>query len=438
MWMPILLLVLACGDFAVSADPVEAVPAVTRVRWTAEDSGVVWVEWGLDATLGRATPPVASPGPEHEVLLVGPGASTSIVYQAVLRTDEGDVLRSAPRTLTTGAGPVDLPRLVTLDGSGPASGWALTSTLGQPSYHLLLSPEGTPAWWSPAGADRVGAQQRVAPDGGSVWTNVAGLDFSEDVSALVRVGWDGAELARVAAPGGHHDFDIAADGTLGYLAIDVRRHDGHDVVGDALIELDPESGATRTVWSTWDDLPVTVTPETDTGFYPQGLDWTHANSVTWDPRDDLWLVSLRNTSQILAISREGDVVWSMGADGSREGVGLARAFTGQHSPEWTADRRLLLFDNGADGETARAVAFAVDEAAGTYTETWAYDAGGRHTTWLLGDVTELPNGNALIAWGNAGLINEVSPAGEVVWQVNTGVGHVVGFTQAVAQPGAAP
>ena len=50
---------------------------------------------------------------------------------------------------------------------------------------------------------------------------------------------------------------------------------------------------------------------------------------------------------------------------------------------------------------------------------WEY----RHPEGLfvshLGDARRLPGGNTLISWGPLGEITEITPAGEVVWALDT-------------------
>jgi len=52
------------------------------------------------------------------------------------------------------------------------------------------------------------------------------------------------------------------------------------------------------------------------------------------------------------------------------------------------------------------------------------------TLWIycLGDVSRLPNGNTLITWGTSGRIEEVTPEGETVLQIDLPLGAGFGYT----------
>ena len=85
-----------------------------------------------------------------------------------------------------------------------------------------------------------------------------------------------------------------------------------------------------------------------------------------------------------------------------------------------------MYDNGnekpASERISRAVEYELDREAGTVRQVWSYDLG--IYTSSTGDADRLANGNTLITAAGTRTpgadmrVVEVTPAGEVVWEVN--------------------
>lgn len=445
-----LSLLAACdrGDFDATLTLADGLSTVGWARWSTDEAGVSWVEHGPTRDLGARTVVSDEPTTEHEVLVGGLRASTSVWWRAY--TQVGDEVLAGPLLqVETGAPPRDLPDMdadVATDDAAP--GFTLFTSLGSdgvPSWIVVADAAGEPVWWHASDEEEVIAQARLGADGTSVLYNVAARDRSDDLGEIVRVRLDGEVVSRTTATLGHHDFVELPEGGFAYLAADIREdivgNGTYDVVGDAIVEIAEGAESGVPVFSTWDSaLPRMADPADDTGFYPQGLDWTHCNNVVHDAASDTWLLSTRNLDRLLKIDRAtGTVSWTLGGDDGDFTLLEGRAFDGQHSPEWT-DAGVLMFDNGGmEGETnAQAVEFAIDEDAGTYTEVWRYDGGGRHMTFLMGDADRLADGNTLVSWGNVGRITEVTPGGDVALQIDMGVGNPLGFSHHLDAFGGVP
>jgi arylsulfate sulfotransferase len=167
-------------------------------------------------------------------------------------------------------------------------------------------------------------------------------------------------------------------------------------------------------------------------FYTQALDWTHGNSISYDPRDGSLVVSFRNQSLAVKINYanakgNGDVIWKLGFGGSfalAPGYPVSDWFSGQHDVRFQPNGLLALFDNKnpssathQPGGTARGQAWKLDTANMVATPVVNIDLGV--VSPAVGSATLLSNGN--YEW-QAGFVNfsqaqtfEFTPSGTPVY-----------------------
>ena len=169
------------------------------------------------------------------------------------------------------------------------------------------------------------------------------------------------------------------------------------------------------------------------------VDWTHANAITIDPRDNNYLVSLRCFCQIVKISRTtGDVIWRLGGvsnDFAFIGENTNNApyfFIGQHNIHGMANSNIMFFDNGSlqgqsglAGRTySRAVQYQLDEANMTATLVYQYIHNPYVLTPTEGIVKRFANGNTYVGWvsaaqqGTGPVLTEVNAANEVMFELS--------------------
>jgi outer membrane protein assembly factor BamB len=150
-------------------------------------------------------------------------------------------------------------------------------------------------------------------------------------------------------------------------------------------------------------------------------DADHANALTIDPNDGNYLVSFRNLDAVIKLdARTGAVLWQLGGVQNQFTIigDPLGGFQGQHFVRVLDDGNLLFFDNGLHHAPAesRAVEYRLDTQAMTATLVWQF----RHTpaifTPVVGSVERLASGNTLVAFANAGVVDEVTPDGSVVWE----------------------
>jgi hypothetical protein len=403
----------------VTSEIAAAIPTVVTVEWETDLTTTGWVEFGVDGALDHQTS-ITDSGLQHEALLLGMPADSEVSYRVMAETDDG-VTEGDIQTVTTGTMPLGLPETTTTGDS--AGSYMILPWLGVSSGIMILDPQGQLVWWYP---DQSGLQiyrARLSLDGESIIFNRGSIsgDPSED-SQLVRVALDGSEEVTVDIPLLAHDFVELEDGTIGAMVIEIREDaEGEEIRGDAIVEIAPD-GTQTTLWSAWDSWD----PEMSSGD-PGDVGWTFANALDYDPDDNAWLLSVRNFSSIVQISREtGTVDWGLGGvvnDFDVEGT----PFLHQHQFDASEDR-ILVFDNdGLAGNQSRVVEYSFDEDARTASEIWSYVPNPSVYCFVLGDVERIEGDDRLITWSAVGTIDRVSAAGDLLFQLTTPLGYALGF-----------
>ena len=125
----------------------------------------------------------------------------------------------------------------------------------------------------------------------------------------------------------------------------------------------------------------------------------------------------------------GEVLWQMGGVGSD--FLMTGGFDGWWSHghmSWIQGDVALIFDNGYhhDPMVSGVRGYRFDEAARTVSLEFSWVDPDDRFIPLLGDIRLLDNGNYLTVWTSAGLARELTPAGDVVWQAELGVGSAMG------------
>lgn len=238
-----------------------------------------------------------------------------------------------------------------------------------------------------------------------------------------------------------HDSILRPDGSRILLASERDDETGRL---DAVIQ---EVGPHRAPVFAWDsgDLPgEDLHAETLAG--RGAADYAHINSVQ-ETADGNLLVSLRHLSAVLKIDwrtddgdGRGGIIWRLGGRDSDFAFVNDPWPTGpcaQHTATELPDGHILIFDNGSSsayqrlcvdpadpwGPAAarpitRVTEYALDTAAGT--ATLMRDVAPAHRfTRFGGSAARLANGNTLLGWSvtRAAVATEVSPTGEVLWEL---------------------
>lgn len=247
--------------------------------------------------------------------------------------------------------------------------------------------------------------------------------------------WENEVLWEDEQRGGHHDLRMTPQGTILFLTNEWFYVDydpwkpNNRLLGDVVQELDPQTGEILWEWHLRDHVdPVEHNEREAWGFWE--FDWSHCNTVAYYPgytfdgqTYDAVLLNSRHLDTFWMIDRATDqIIWSCGQHGTfgRREPPEPPLFDSAHAPEMFERHRFVLFDNGnlRDPPVSRALEIVVDPLAGTAEEVWAWtDPEIQMFDPWCGDANRLPNGNTLFTNVTRGRLIEVTPSGEIVWEM---------------------
>jgi len=256
-----------------------------------------------------------------------------------------------------------------------------------------------------------------------------------------------------------HDFQVLPNGHVLILIYDNNIVDMSEIVegghpaanvrGAVIQELDANKNVIFQ-WRSLDYIPVTDSYKDITG---ASIGYIHVNSVHFDPIDGNIILSCRETSEAVKISRvTGELIWRMTGKHNEftfineHPENAPNYFFVPHDIRRLANGHLTIFDNGNDeqiggGRTySRAVEYALDEVNKTATMVWEYTNDPNFLALTGGSATRLPNGNTIINWGGAAKVGEAAamteanPDQQLVYEIWPHEEDVTGGFQRIIWP----
>jgi Arylsulfotransferase (ASST) len=422
----------------IAANPNNVLSAVlTFAAERADSARVLFLDQGAIADSTPFEPIVNGSG---SIVTLGLRPATS--YRNVLEI-AGAGGRAASDTLpfTTGQ-PPDLLRRVsihTTGNAGPGLTLAALQVGGNDVFAVAFDSEGQIRWYRRfAGNDPVGGELKQQSNGDFTIYRGTSHGSQRVPGSYVELTPAGDSVRAVSqtAPRyvDNHEFWITP-GPDGQERFHFFSYDYRSVVldsggsrrplaGHQLLRLRAD-GSAEFEWSSWDHFSLKDWIEPRPKTLPEEFDFDHPNSIDLDEQGN-YVVSFRRLSQIVKLdATTAEIRWRLGgrrSDFTILGDPLG-GFTFQHSARLLPNDHLLLYDNGG-GHTppeSRAVEYALDTTAMTATMVWEF----RHHPVIYtpgsGAVQRLRSGNTLIAYGQKGRANEVTPDGEVVWEAEVSV-----------------
>jgi arylsulfotransferase ASST len=404
---------------------------VTSAEAHVECSGAVaylqisYTASGLDSGSTPRLPVSACPA---DVNVLGLLQSTRYVTRVTAWGNAADSQSVGGPSLVTGPLPVNLPQFSIQSSAVRPSGltaFAVLTSAGSDGYAMIVDSIGRVRWYVVTSNGSV-VDLQPQPNGHyalTIGSSATQQEYDElDVSANLLRRW------RVGGPyvTDNHELRLTPRGTglmLGWYVktMDLSPYGGMStaqVVVDILQEVD-SLGQTVFQWDAFDHFSITDIDPSIPLDSPR-VDWNHGNAIEVDG-DGNYLLSFRNLSEVTKInSTTGQVLWRWGGVKNEfTFVGDTVMFSMQHGIRRLANGNYILFDDGNSHSPpfSRAVEYRLDQTAKTATLVWAYRPTPDIFSPFLGFAQRLANGNTLVTFGPQGTIQEVSPTGELVWQL---------------------
>lgn len=449
---------------ALSPNPNPSVPlaALCILATDRPTVATMTIEDGINSTTVAPNEAFAT---EHELTVLGLRPGRDHTVTVTVRDENGLETASEPLTFSAPPLPEGFPP-IERKVSRPAKmepGVTIASFFRWPGFDLdrdyglfvALDNAGEVVWYYET--DQPADDPRRTQDGTFIYTTGReGYMYEIDMLGNVVNKWHSTGIPKesdddsisIETDSFHHDMDILPNGNLLVLSTEVREFEDYptndndpdaprdtvQLIGDVIVEFTRE-GEIVQEWKLFDILDPRRFSygSLSTSFWAQvykdvlekpAFDWSHTNAVVYDESDDAMIISLYHQDAVIKLDKDtGEIIWIMGDPGRWEkpwSDKLLKAPDGfrwnyhQHSPNYTSDRTIIMYDNStnralpfdpplkAAENNSRAVEFKVDEANMTVEKVWSY--GGPDTEiffspFICGTEFMPKTGNVLIADG---------------------------------------
>ena len=399
----------------------EEIGSVVYVSWRQSAAARVHVEYGFEGGGWLSSPSVEADAGTHEQILLGIPYDEAAGWNVVIEGGES----FAGDTIATGPLPeqLPLPQVIASDSSRwePSGDYLLGSinsdtggwTSGQ-YWMFIVNRQGQVVWAWPGEDNNYTIYLRTTAGGDILWdVSTYWSAFDNGAGSKVhRMKIDGTIVETIPTPGMHHAFVDLPDGSLVWGAA--------TATSEALLHRDL-AGEMEQIW---DCVP----------FYAaRGLhDWCHTNSIFLSEATGTYLLSFPTDEtfvlEIDATTGE-ELRWFGHIDGSWAFDPPQSAFQYQHGVTWT-DAGTLLVSSQASPTSHDAVVreYTLDEEHETLVELWNQGLGDGIDADYAGEAHRLPGGNTLHNTGTTPRVREITPEGDIVWDLSFSGYRLIGRT----------
>jgi hypothetical protein len=378
--------------------------SLVEVAWSQSEAGTAWVEFSVDDGEWRSSPPVEVAAGQGTALLLGVPYDWDVDF--VVHVDTGSSTATSDTfTARTGAVPRGggVPEVLSSDPDQWSAEFQYVLYSNSSTLTAILDRQARVVWMY-ANTNAGGAlMPRVSTAGTEllidhntywwVWDGGAG-------SEVIRMKIDGSQREDIPTPGLHHAFTDLADGTILYSAT--------EGLTESLVQLDPD-GTSHTLWQC-----ASFTDEVG------GSPYCGSNTIWYNAPTDTVFYSLYSHDTILEIDRQtGEALRRFGdAEGSWAFDPPESAFWWQHGVS-ILDSGNLITSSQAEEDSIECVVreYELDFGAETLREVWSFAGGPDVTSTAMGEAHRLADGTTLHNTGAGGRFIEVSPEGDVVWDL---------------------
>jgi hypothetical protein len=400
--------------------------SLVTVTWSQLADAQGWVEYSFDDGQWLQTPPQILEQGSHDQLLLGIPYDT-VITARVVNDFGGGPLAGEPFEARTDPLPdgFPIPELLAAD----ATRW-------EPSGRYLLGSvnQYDGGWSSPASdfwkfiLDREGrvVWAWLTPDRN--WTLFMGVSYDGDDllwdeftywsawdegmgSQVHRVKIDGTPVQSYSTEGGHHAFAELWDESLVWGAADWS--------SESLMRMDPR-GVVSELWSCGEFL--------DTH---GGANYCQSNTVVWDEPSDSFIYSFYSLETVVQVDHATGATlnhWGH-TEGSWSFDPPESAFYWQHGAHFTEAGTLLTSSYVGNWDAELVVReYELDHEAQVLRQVWSFGEGEGIVGDTAGEAHRLANGNTLHNFGSGCRVREITPDGQVVWDVDWSGTKLLGRT----------
>ncbi len=387
------------------------------VSWEQGAPALIWVEYSVDDGVWMSSPPLEVEAGPVSQLLLGLPYSSQASFRIANDFGEG-ALYSAEHAAVTGEPHEHFPEPTVLVSDSaawdPEMPYLFTSLAGTNRHYMfttIIDRQGRAVWARLNSVGTTTLHPRVSWDGsqllvdeGSFWSIFDGGASSR----VLRMHIDGTVAETVQTPGLHHPFTDMPDGSIAWAA--------HDDGNETIVVRAPD-GSTTTLF----DCFVFLEP------IGASWEWCGSNTLWYDPDEDRFLYSLYSEETVVEIDRaSGEATrWFGHLDGAWGFASSDTAFWWQHGAHFTEQGHLLVSAEVVeDGSETVVREYALDADAQLLEQVWSFGEGQGVFADTLGEAHRLPGGNILHNYGSGSRLREVTPEGEVVWDIDWDVESV--------------
>ncbi|WP_285506929.1 arylsulfotransferase family protein [Actinokineospora sp. NBRC 105648] len=197
------------------------------------------------------------------------------------------------------------------------------------------------------------------------------------------------------------------------------------IVENVIREIDIASGRVLMTWSSLDHIPLAESYLRSNEL--MGYDYLHINAVDLDDAGNL-VVSGRNTHTVYTLERgTGRVLSRLGGKHSDYALPPEAVFAWQHNVRAVPGGDISMFDNEAAASfppttptrpSSRAITLHLDPVARTATLARSLSTPDGLSTGAQGSNQTLPDGHALVSWGDRGRFSEFDRDGAMIYDAH--------------------
>jgi len=400
--------------WSVSAKVSDDVGSVVVVKWNQKESADTHLEFSFESGSWLSSRIKTRDAGAQEDLILGVPYETNVTWRLVVQSAK-ETYTSPDKSIETDDLPSDLPE----NEVDPDSFVSALQEPTAPYWFVGIAPGGYPTdtWWTMI-VDRKGRvvwamepvdrrtsmHAHVARDGKSLLLDRASYWTQGDggaESTIDQVTIDGNVVHTFETPGLHHPFDDMPDGSIAYGAAQPG--------GDEKLEIVTPDDDTETVWDC-NDWRASIGSSANCS----------SNTLRYDEASNKFLFSFYNFNSIVEIDRDsGDVERWWGHEiGSYAFDPDDSAFWWQHGGYITSSGTLMTSTNETSGGEATIVReYEIDDKTSTLHEIWSFGEDEHIYGGVMGEATRLPNGNTERNCGGTSRMQEVTPDGTVVWDI---------------------